>query len=136
MKYTTKHPASGNPPMPNKAGYQERRKLKHPRKLLLNIQVNVAYGLPQSGSQSFSSSSTFSLPIFSLPLVRLLVSDASSFKGSTLIDQMISAIFMVMEKLMWRNVSLTLLYMSTSIFFRKQVSEMVSKQRPCSGKGF
>ena len=89
VKYTTKHPASAKPPMPNQAvisGEEKAQILQETVAVPNNIQVNVAYGLPQSLSQSLASSSNFSLPILSLPLVKLLVSDSSSFRGSSLID--------------------------------------------------
>ena len=49
--------------------------------------IFVEYALPQSLNQSPAASATFSLPCYIDPLVRLLVSDTSTFKESSLIDQ-------------------------------------------------
>lgn len=49
--------------------------------------VPVEYGLPQALIQSLYASVSFCLPCYKDPLVKLLVSDVSNFKGSGRIDQ-------------------------------------------------
>ena len=90
VKHTTTHPTSANPPMNNQAVISGDKAAQTPQKTSAkgnNSHVNVTYGLPESLNQPFAASATFSLPTYSLPLVELLVSDASNFKGSSLIDQ-------------------------------------------------
>ena len=86
-KENTTLPASSNPPTHSKPVVSGDKGDQTLQGTSARNNIFVEYGLPQSLNQTLAASATFSLPCYADPLVRLLVSDTNTFKGSSLIDQ-------------------------------------------------
>jgi len=86
-KDNTTLPASSNPPINCQPVVSGDKKAQTLQGTSARNNILVEYGLPQSLNQSLAASASFSLPYYADPLVRLLVSDTSTFKGSSVIGQ-------------------------------------------------
>lgn len=85
-KDNTTLPASSNPPIRSEPVVSGDKGAQTLQGTSARSNIFVEYGLPQSLNQSLAASATFSLPCYADPLVRLLVSDTSTFKWSSLIE--------------------------------------------------
>ena len=91
-KDNTTLPASTNPPIHSQPVVSGDKGAQTLQGTSARNKIFVEYGLPQSLNQSLAASATFSLHCYADPLVRLLVSDTSTFKGSSLIEPPVSSL--------------------------------------------